>query len=249
MHHKHITIKENAIFIADSHHNRLYQNTLDSLFIELLNLKKCQIFLMGDIFDFLVGPVTQSIRDNQYTLELLRELSLKHEIYYLEGNHDFLLKTIPYFKNIYYFPISSQPVLCKFNNKNAYLAHGDIFLSWHYKFFSKIIRNKFLIIFLNFFSNILYSKIIDFLQKKSEEKKIGDTYCSSKFMKFAQMRIQKYIYKMSIPSDSYIIEGHFHLGDCMKNQTINYIGLPFFACKKKYFIVKCADNCLTLKEP
>ncbi|MCI5968673.1 UDP-2,3-diacylglucosamine diphosphatase [Helicobacter sp.] len=242
-----ITIEEGAIFIADSHHNSLYQNTLDSIFTELLKSKKRQIFLMGDIFDFLIGPILQSIKDNQRTLELIEELSLKHTIYYLEGNHDFLLKTIPYFKNIHYFPLNAQPVLCRLNNQNAYLAHGDVFLSWHYKFFSKIIRNQSFIIFLNLFANILYPKIIRFLQSKNIKKK-NNPYTPQNFTQFVQMRIKKYLKKMSIPSNSYIIEGHFHQGNYTKNQDINYIGLPFFACKKKYFIVKCADNCLTLKE-
>ncbi|EEO25918.1 UDP-2,3-diacylglucosamine diphosphatase [Helicobacter winghamensis] len=248
MHHNPIIIEKNAIFIADSHHSSFYQNTLDSLFIELLESKKRQIFLMGDIFDFLVGLVPQSIKDNQSTLELLEQLALKHKVYYLEGNHDFLLKTIPYFKNIHCFPLNKQPVLCQFNNKNVYLAHGDIFLSWHYKLFSTIIRNPHLLTFLNLFSKILYSKIIDFLKNKSIKKKRANIYYSQDFAQFAQIRIKKYIRKMSIPSNSYIIEGHFHKGNLAKSQKINYVSLPFFACKKKYFIVKCADNCLTLKE-
>ena len=66
-----IIIQENAIFIADAHHHSLYQNTLDSIFKELLESQRRQIFLMGDIFDFLVGYVEQSLKDNQKTLELL----------------------------------------------------------------------------------------------------------------------------------------------------------------------------------
>lgn len=41
-------IQEGAIFIADSHHHSLYQNTLDSAFQELLQFSSRQIFLMGD---------------------------------------------------------------------------------------------------------------------------------------------------------------------------------------------------------
>lgn len=246
--HQTIQIQHNAIFIADAHHHSRYQNTLDSTFIKLLESPKRQIFLMGDIFDFLVGPATQSIKDNTYTLGLLEQLSLKHNVYYLEGNHDFLLKTIPYFKYIHYFPLSEQPVLCSFNNKRAYLAHGDVFLSWHYKVFTKIIRNQFFITFLNMFSNILYYKIIHFLQAKNI-KKTQDASCFiPDFLTFSKERIAKYIHKLAIPSGSYIIEGHFHQGKMANHQGVNYIGLPFFACKKKYFIVKFADNCLMLKE-
>lgn len=104
-------IQEGAIFIADSHHHSLYQNTLDSAFQELLQFSSRQIFLMGDIFDFLVGSVQQSLRDNQKTLELLEQLSFKHKIYYFEGNHDFLLSQIPHFKKYLLFSIECPTCL------------------------------------------------------------------------------------------------------------------------------------------
>lgn len=243
-----IIIQENAIFIADAHHHSSYQNTLDSIFKELLESQRRQIFLMGDIFDFLVGYVEQSLKDNQKTLELLEQLSFKHEIYYFEGNHDFLLSQISYFKNIHCIPLKSQPLCCQFNEKEAYLAHGDIFLSWYYKLFTILLRQKYLIVFLNVFSKILYPKIINYLQTKNVKriKKYQDS--TFDFANFTQMRVAKYFNRFPISRDSYIIEGHFHLGKIAKVQNINYIALPFFACKKRYFIVECADNCLSLKE-
>lgn len=247
MHPKPIIIKEGAVFIADAHHSSLYHNTLDFTFTELLQSQKRQIFLLGDIFDFLVGPVSQSIQDNQKTLRLLEQLACKHEVYYLEGNHDFLLQTLPYFKNIRYFSLKEQPVACLLNNHNAYLAHGDIFLTWHYKIFSKIIRNKRLILFLNLFTAILYPKIIHFLKNKNDHRR-HDSTLEEDFTNFAQLRIKNYHKAISLPKNAYIIEGHFHQGNHAKEQGIHYIGLPFFACKKKYFIVECADSCLMLKE-
>lgn len=248
MSHK-ITIKENAIFIADAHHNSLYQNTLDVFLEKLLNTDARQIFFMGDVFDFLVGPATQSLKDNQYTLELFEKLALKHEIYYFEGNHDFLLKKIAYFKNITYFPLKEQPICFSLNNKDTYLAHGDIFLSWHYNFFSYFFRQKLLIIFLNLFSFILYPKIINYLIQKNIAKNThNNTNNADNFNNFAKHRIQKYSQKIKNKNPFFIIEGHFHLGKSAIINEINYIGLPFFACKKKYFVVKYEDNCLVLKE-
>lgn len=40
---------------------------------------------MGDIFDFLVGGVQQTLIENQKTLQLLEKLSFRHEIYYFEA--------------------------------------------------------------------------------------------------------------------------------------------------------------------
>ena len=242
-----LIIQKDAVFIADAHHHSLYQNTLDSILRELLESQSRQIFLIGDIFDFLVGGVEASINDNAGTLKLLEQLSLKHTVYYLEGNHDFLLSEIPYFKNIHCIPLESQPLCCQFNGKEAYLAHGDIFLNWHYKLFATLLRQKYCIMFLNVFSRILYPKIIRYLQIKNAKKRKNSQDSTFDFVNFAQMRIAKYLKKFPISSDSYIIEGHFHLGEVAKIQGINYVALPFFACKKRYFIVECGDKCLSLK--
>lgn len=245
-----ITIQENAIFIADAHHHSLYQNTLDSIFKELLESQRRQIFLMGDIFDFLVGYVEQSLKDNQKTLELLEQLSFKHEIYYFEGNHDFLLSTIPYFKNIHCIPLELQPLCCQFNEKEAYLAHGDIFLSWYYKLFTILLRQKFLIKFLNIFSFFLYPRILQYLQNKNQLKnrsKYARKYHTNDD-KMVLSRIENYIKNLTMPSDSYVIEGHFHWGINARFHCMNYIGLPFFACKKNYFVVEYANYCLSLIE-
>ncbi|MDD6055467.1 MAG: metallophosphoesterase [Helicobacteraceae bacterium] len=246
MHH---SIRENAIFIADAHHHSVYQNTLDSLFIELLKQERRQIFLLGDIFDFLVDGVCDSIKDNVKTLDLLEKLSLKHEVYYFEGNHDFLLKGIPQFKNIIYFSLKEQPSCFEFNGKKCYLAHGDIFLNWQYNIYTKILRQKKLVTFLNFFSFYLYKKIINYLKRKNKKKYAQSTEeMQLNFAKFAESRIDKYHKKFILNKDSYIIEGHFHLGKTIRVKDINYIGLPFFACKKRYFVVECENNCLILKE-
>ena len=243
-------IQEGAIFIADSHHHSLYQNTLDSVFQELLQFSSRQIFLMGDIFDFLVGSVQQTLKDNQKTLELLEQLSFKHEIYYFEGNHDFLLSQIPYFKNIRYFPLNAQPVCFDFGEKKAYLAHGDIFLDWHYTFYTKMIRQHFFIKFLDFFSFFLYPQILHYLQNKKKQKQrtknINKSLIDSD--KLALLRVNKYKKNLNISNDSYIIEGHFHWGKNVKFHQMNYIGLPFFACKKKYFVVEYTNYCLSLIE-
>lgn len=235
-----IEIKENAIFIADSHHHCSYRNTLEDFFASLLKTPKRQIFLMGDIFDFLVGEVPKSVYENKKTLELLEKLSLQHEIHYFEGNHDFSLKNIPYLRNIRCYPIEMQPVCFSFNQKNAYLSHGDIFLSWHYKLYTKIIRNHKILSFLNRFSRFLYPKILQYLQNK---KNLTFHYSDD----FIQNRIRNYKNKYPITDNSYIIEGHFHLGKTQNIDSINYIGLPLFACKKSYFIVEFYNYYLCFK--
>ncbi|PZT47565.1 metallophosphoesterase [Helicobacter valdiviensis] len=233
------TIQENAIFIADSHHHSIYNNNLDKFFLYLATLSKRQIFLMGDIFDFLVGGVSNSFRENKTTLELLEKLSHIHEIYYFEGNHDFLLKNSSYFKNIQYFSYTSQPVIFSLNNQNIYLSHGDIAISYGYRFYTFFIRSRFVISFLNFFSCILYPKIISHLKKKN------NGYNQKDFIFLAKKRIKHYLAKYQMPPRSIIVEGHYHHGKMENMDNILYLNLPPFTCKKNYFVVEFQNSCLS----
>ncbi|CAM2963838.1 UDP-2,3-diacylglucosamine diphosphatase [Helicobacter burdigaliensis] len=232
-------IQENAIFIADSHHHSIYNNNLDNFFLYLSKLPKRQIFLMGDIFDFLVGGVSKSFDENKTTLELLEKLSYIHEIYYFEGNHDFLLKDSSYFKNIQYFSYSLQPAKFFLNNQAVFLSHGDIFLPLGYQIYTFFIRSFYTISFLNLFSNILYPKIIKHLKIKN------NGYNSNNFTFLLENRIKHYLDKCQIPPHSIVIEGHYHHGKMDKIHDILYLNLPPFTCKKSYFVVEFQDSCLS----
>ncbi|MDA3966669.1 MULTISPECIES: UDP-2,3-diacylglucosamine diphosphatase [Helicobacter] len=242
MHHN-LEIKPNAIFISDAHSSDDYRDILNAFLKKLMNLNKRQIFFMGDIFDLLIYDIEECIKDNKKTLELLEELSNRHEVYYFEGNHDFLLKDIKYFKNISYFSLQTQPVAFKLGDKKAYLAHGDIFLDWKYNLYTKIIRKPLFIQFLKLFKSFIYPKLKSHLKSKIIETKKVDS------IKFATNRIQKYKNSLDTQVYSYIIEGHFHLGIIENIDKINYIGLPLFYCKKNFFFVELTENyCLSFKQ-
>ena len=236
-----LKIQENAIFIADSHHS-FYNNSLDDFFNYLLTLSPRQIFLLGDIFDFLVGPVEKSIKDNQNLLEKLEKITKIHCVFYFEGNHDFLLKDLQYFHKIQYFSLQNQPVLFTLNDEKIYLAHGDNFNNLSYKIYTKIIRNQKIITILNLFDRLfpIYNKIIEHLKNKN----IKYNFKNTEF--FIKNRIEKYKENTKEYTDFSILEGHFHLGEFLQSQGIKYYGMPCFSCKKKYFIVEFKNNCLSL---
>ena len=89
---------ENAIFIGDCHENENKHFFFNFLkFLDEKNPKIPQIFLIGDIFDFLTN--TDFVKKfYKKEIELLNKLSKKYEIYYIEGNHDFNLSEIFKFK-------------------------------------------------------------------------------------------------------------------------------------------------------
>ena len=239
MSHNQITIKEGAFLISDAHYSHKRVELLD-LFKDIQNkkLKPTQLILMGDIFDVLIGGVSKSIKTNIQMLDILNDISANIEVIYLEGNHDFNLKHI--FSNIKVFTLSMQPVECKFLDKKIYLAHGDFNAGLAYRVYSSIIRNKFVLLFLNFidtlFDNIILNKLDKYLDKKDDCKEIENFESIIKKRLFAKYRCD------------YFIEGHFHQNKFVKFDKFNYFNLAAFACNQRYFIVKSAHEELLVEK-
>ncbi len=217
-------VKEDSIFVADSHYNSNRQELRQFLLqIKSGEIKTNQLFLMGDIFDFLSNEISYFKEQNKEIINFINELSKKIEIIYLEGNHDFNLQKL--FPNILVIPRQKQPFICNYKDKKIALAHGDIFMNFKYNLFTKIIRNKLILVFLNIIdkNNWLTKKINNWLLEKNIFNKCTD------FEKFAKKRKTFYSKNIDI-----IIEGHFHYG----KQYENYINIPSLACDKQYFIIK-----------
>jgi len=214
-------LKEGAIFIADAHypnHSKELITLLES--INSSKLQTPQLFLMGDIFDLLVGNSPYLKERFSKDIELIEQIATKIEVFYIEGNHDFNLK--PLFKNTKIIPISKQPLILKDQNKTIAISHGDKFnTTLLYKIYTKFIRNPFII---KLIPQIYAKKKIEKMSKKNICKKI-------KNFENTILNIKKYY------SSNLIIEGHFHQGIKSKN----YISLPSFACDKMYGVYKKFD--------
>lgn len=215
-----MVLKNGAIFIADSHYNTT-QNTLFKLLnqINTNKNKPPQIFLMGDIFDFLCQEVKYFINLNLSIIELINNLAKEIEIIYFEGNHDFNLKRI--FPNIYVIPREKQPIKFTKNKQTIALSHGDIFTPTAYNIFSKIFRNTFFLRFLNLLD------INNFISKYSEATLKKKKICTKQkdFEVFLEKRIKNYNVDL-------VIEGHFHQGYL----SSKYINIPSLCCDDSYII-------------
>lgn len=220
-----LNILDNSIFVADSHFNEKNQEFL--IFLEKLiskEIKTKQLFLMGDMIDFISGESKYFIKRNQEILDLINELSKTIEIVYLEGNHDYnMSKLLP---SVKVFKRENQPVFAKYKDKTVSLSHGDNFTPWHYNLYCSIIRNRALLIFLNLidFNNFISKKIYYSLLKKNICSKM------SNFEQFAKKRINNY-------KSDIIIEGHFHQGKQFEINNQLYVNVPSLCCDKKYFIL------------
>ncbi|WP_343286748.1 metallophosphoesterase, partial [Campylobacter concisus] len=135
-------IKEGAIFIADAHENINRDGFLK--FLHAVDSGKIpeppQIFLLGDMFDFLSGESEYTINFYAEHLSLINKISQKVEIFYFEGNHDFRLSNLfnktreiwdghemLSYKSVRVYDIYDQPANFKtINEEYVQIAHGDI---------------------------------------------------------------------------------------------------------------------------
>ncbi|MBL0707666.1 MAG: UDP-2,3-diacylglucosamine hydrolase, partial [Sulfurimonas sp.] len=106
--------------------------------------------------------------------------------------------------------------------------------------YTKLIRNPFVLSFLNFLDLISGHKIIknldNYLDKKEDCKEFEG------FKEFMQDRLSsKY-------SCDYFIQGHFHQNKTLQLKDFTYINLAAFACNQRYFIVKSSKDVKLLEE-
>lgn len=219
-----IQIKQNCIFIADSHYNTKHTILKKFLLdIDSGKIKPEQLILMGDIFDFLSSYVTHFVNINKEVIDLINSISLKIEVIYFEGNHDFLIQdTFPLVK---VYKRENQPLIIKQNGKKIALAHGDIYTPSGYNLYTYIIRTKWLLKFLNIFD--IKSCITKRIEKALLKKDICKKHKNFEF--WIKNHIEKY-------DSDLVIEGHFHQNLIKEN----YVNIPSLCCDGQYVIFR--DN-------
>ena len=222
-----LSIQNEAIFVADSHYNEKNKEFL--LFLKKIESKEIlcsQLFLMGDMIDFISGESRYFIKQNYQVIELLNKLSKDIQIVYLEGNHDYNLKSI--FPNINVIKRENQPLLAKLeNNQTISLSHGDNFINWKYDLYCKIIRNTFFLQFMNLID------INFFISKKIENTLVNKNICHkmNNFKQIVEKRIKNY-------NTDIVIEGHYHQGDIYNINNKKYVNIPSLYCQKEYVKIK-----------
>ncbi|MDY0052882.1 MAG: metallophosphoesterase [Aliarcobacter sp.] len=224
-----LSIKQGAIFVADSHYNQKNKQFLFFLKqLEKKKIKTTQLFLMGDMIDFISGESKYFIKQNTDVINLLNILSNEIEIIYLEGNHDYNLKTL--FPNIKVIKRENQPLLGKLNNKTVSISHGDNFINWKYDLYCKFIRNGIFLKFMNFID------LNFFISKKIENALLNKYICHKmkNFKNIVEKRLENY-------NTNIVIEGHYHQGETFNIKNKKYINIPSLCCQEKYVVIKNLD--------
>ena len=176
---------------------------------------------MGDNFDLLFGYNDYIQTFSSEAIALLQELSESLEIYYFEGNHDFVLSKI--FKNINVYPREEQPVRFRLGEKSAALSHGDKYgTGFGYDLYCKLLRNSVTLTLLKPWEK----SIIDGQMKQLSQKQICRTL--EGFENKVASILEHY------KDTDMVIEGHFHQARVIGK----YISLPSLACQGQVGVVR-----------
>nr|WP_314477517.1 UDP-2,3-diacylglucosamine diphosphatase [uncultured Campylobacter sp.] len=232
-----IVVKSGAIFIADSHENENRENFWHFLCaLKSGEIKTPQLFLMGDMFDFLAVECEFFVKFYERYVRAIDELGEEMEIYYFEGNHDFNLARL--FKNVKAYPIGAQPV--KFASEcgqRVLIAHGDIFLPFVAKYALRFLRVKIFLKTMNFFDKFLNFRLSKRILNKLKQKILDYKIPNFKNLAEAKMRRYNALYEADV-----VIEGHYHQGEQYTIGKQKYINIPSFACEQSYFVVEYGQN-------
>ena len=247
------TIKPGAIFIGDAHAGASRPQFLKFLrAVDSEEIKEPpQIFLLGDIFDFLTGEGEYTQKFYAEHLRLINKISQKVEIFYFEGNHDFRLSNLfnktreiwdgremLRYKSVMVYDIYDQPANFKMiNEEHVQIAHGDIFLPFIDKYALRFLRLRWFLKFMNALDKILDFKISKTILAKLTKKNLH--YKISNFKELMSKHLQGF-------DASIVIEGHYHQGELFDIYDRFYINLPCFACEQSYFVVEYAQQKVNL---
>lgn len=230
-----LEIQDGAIFIADAHEN--IQRKDFYKFLELLEkgtIQASQLFLMGDIFDLLVGDLKCTHRKYRHYIEKLEALGKKMPIFYFEGNHDFNLSNL--FKYVKVFPIKQQPVSFFSPFGEILMLHGDRYNGFGYTLYVALIRSKITLFFLNFLNYLSKDSILNTLLDKLSKKNICGKI--DNFETIISKRVPKFRTQTSIA----IVEGHYHQNKKFLLGELIYYNFSSFACDKSYFVVQLSSG-------
>ncbi|OSQ24338.1 UDP-2,3-diacylglucosamine hydrolase [Campylobacter concisus] len=246
-------IKEGAIFLADAHENTNRDGFLKFLrAVDSGEIKEPpQIFLLGDMFDFLTGEGEYTRGFYSEHLSLINKISQKVEIFYFEGNHDFRLSNLfnktreiwdgremLRYKSVRVYDIYDQPANFKtINEERVQIAHGDIFLPFIDKYALRFLRVKWFLKFMNALDKFLNFKISKAILAKLTKKNLD--YKIPNFKELMSKHLQGY-------EAGIVIEGHYHQGEQFNIYDKFYINLPCFAYEQSYFVVEYAQQKLNL---
>jgi UDP-2,3-diacylglucosamine hydrolase len=183
------------------------------------------VYLLGDIFDFCVGNYKQYLEKHHLAFNLLKTETVDKgkRLYFIEGNHDFHLKSIftDFFKSDF-FIYTDEWFIQIIHQKKIMFTHGhELDRDNHaYNRWRRIYKSSWMKIFIE---KVLPYFAVDYLAQKASKnskergrKAFNYNKLKNKYLKNAQEIIND-------ESLDYLIAGHTHIPENMKFNKGQYI--------------------------
>lgn len=213
-------------------------------------VKQCDaIFLLGDIFDLMIGPHSQYFARFQNYFEVLKDhLENNKRIYYVEGNHDFHLKNL--YKKFFEVHTTLNSSLFNMNSefviedagKKIHLSHGDDIEieNFNYRVFKTVVTSTPLTLYAN---HLMPYFLITKVGEKSSElsrKKNNKRYSTESDLAPVKEKFRKSaeIFYKNRPYDL-IVCGHSHVKDHFKSDLgFEYVNNGYAQHTKTYIAIE-----------
>ncbi len=226
-----LIIQEGALFISDAHDSSQRSFFYDFLLF-IQDNPPPQLFLMGDMFDLLVGRVDRTVHCYQHYIDVIERIATTCEVYYFEGNHDFDLARL--FSHVRVIPLWEQPLVATLpSGRTCLLLHGDKYERFFYRLYTSIIRHPMTLTALNCLDHLLNGKISSTIQANQGKKQLCRTIDA--FEERVRQKIHFY------PKTDVIAEGHYHQNHSFMVFGVDYINFSSFACNQSYFSVQSSQ--------
>ena len=230
-------------FISDVH-IKFPEDSCEELITSFLKKSKElgveKIFLVGDIFDFMIGEKLEYVEYYHKFFKKLANLEVK-EIHFFEGNHDFHLQSVwAYFQKIY---PNTPRVIYHFKGailtkgkKKIWISHGDDIEigNYGYKIYKFFIRS-FLVRFISRWL-LPFGLIQKLGQKVAESSRKRNKYRYEIYDEEERVREKFRVSATKIASKKrvdIVIAGHSHIKDIIQLDNCIYINngyVPITRC-------------------
>lgn len=199
-----------------------------------------QIFLLGDIFDLMVGNQKQYLNQYKFFFDDLSSLMKSGiKVTYVEGNHDFHLENVfslflkKYDLESNLFEYSKDEVCLSFGSKDFIFCHGDIVddTNESFKKWKSIYRSKPFQILVNILLPYIAVKKIGNKASNDSKKRGSRTF---DFENAKKKYIQGATNFLNDKTDTVLVAGHTHIIENIEIGSNHYINNGFPVKDKKF---------------
>lgn len=229
------------VFISDVHIRKIGDERAE-LFLQFLNhdlvAQAKKIYLLGDIFDLMVGSKQGYIHQFEPIFRKIKEIAITGKtIHFVEGNHDFHVRKL--FEEYFcpgQFVHHTQPFIEEYEGIRFLVCHGDEIELENpsYERYRRFIKSD---IIRDLANTVVPYRVIRVIGERASKtsRKYSANYenqlVKEKYIRSARVACEKY-------GVSKIICGHSHIQEHFIGNGIEYLNNGYFPSSHTFSIIK-----------